>query len=273
MARFASGWVKFYRETVDGDIGQRPFLLGLFVKLLLWANWKPSDAMFMGERIKLQPGQLLTGLRDLSPDVEEDPYLHRVRNALEYLEKRGTITQATSNRGRLITICNWSEYQVSEDVERNSIAIQTQTESNLSANAPQLSKEGKKERKKETNTPLPPKGLQAIWNEHCGNLPKAESLNPDRERQAKARTRENGDPAYWVGIVRAIAANPFCRGTNDRGWVANFDYLLRPRTHVQISERLKAGPPGARPVDDSYEREYAAAVKLAEDDARAKGIL
>lgn len=149
MARFESGWIKFYRETVNGDIGARPFLLGLFVRLLLWANWKESSAIFKGERIKVQAGQVLTGLRELSPDVEEDPYLHKVRNALDYLEKRGTITQLTSNRGRLITICNWASYQGQDGDDCNLSAIQAQTESNLSANAPQLSEEVKKRRKKE----------------------------------------------------------------------------------------------------------------------------
>jgi hypothetical protein len=110
---------------------------------------------------------------------------------------------------------------------------------------------------KKQNTPLPPKGLQAIWNQHCGGLPQAETLNRDRERQAKARLTENGDPAYWERIVRAIAANPFCRGDNDRSWVATFDYLLRPKTHVSISEKLNAGV-GRQPEDEAtrYLKEY-----------------
>jgi hypothetical protein len=113
MGRFNNGWVKIYKEMADGDIGKRGnFTLGLLVRLLCMANWRDGSEPLAGQRVTLLPGQLATGLRELSPDVEEDPYLHRVRTALNYLVKRGTITQATSNHGRIITICNWDEYQV-----------------------------------------------------------------------------------------------------------------------------------------------------------------
>ena len=125
-----------------------------------------------------------------------------------------------------------------------------------------------------SNTPLPPKGLQAIWNAHCGKLPQAETLNRDRERQAKARLAERGDPAYWEGIVKAIAANPFCRGENDRGWVATFDYLLRPKTHVSVSERMKASPQKIIADDEAaYQAELAQLRREAEEDARARGLI
>lgn len=166
MARFNGGWIKLYREAFEGDLGDSPFLLGIFIKLLVWANWKESSAKFKGERIKLQPGQLLTGLRELSPDKEEDPYLHRVRNALAYLEKRGTIAQAASNQGRLITICNWSEYQTGADEPSKQSASEAQADRKQSANAPQLSEEEKKEERRERGDGFTPENLaeaEATW--------------------------------------------------------------------------------------------------------------
>lgn len=150
MARFSNGWVKLYHEAIDGDIGDDPFVLGTFAKLLIWANWKEGSAKFDGKRVTLSPGQLITGLRELSPDVELDPYLHRIRRALTYLMERGTITQQTSNRGRLITICNWDKYQGRDSITRNETASQEQAARKQTANRPQLSKEYKKE--ENTNT-------------------------------------------------------------------------------------------------------------------------
>lgn len=154
MARFTNGWIKFYHSAIEGDIGQRPFTLGLFVKLLLWANWKDGSALFCGRRVTLLPGQLITGLRELSPDTSLDPYLHRVRHSLEYLVARGTISQEIGNQGRLITICNWTKYQGGQDCESKQSANEAQTESNRGANEAQLSKDSKKEEgRKKKNTP------------------------------------------------------------------------------------------------------------------------
>ena len=148
--RFDRGWVKIHRKVVEEDIGQRGnFTLGLFVRLIRMANWKEGNVLFAGKRIALKPGQIVTGLRELSPDKDDDPYLHRVRSALHYLEQRGTIAQAISNQGRLITICNWDEYQCREEEPRKQPASEAQADRKQTASEAQLSKEGKKERREE----------------------------------------------------------------------------------------------------------------------------
>lgn len=146
MSRFGVGWVKVYREILSGDMATRdPFILGVFVKLLLMANRYESNVMFGGKQITLKPGQLVTGLRDLSPDKEADPYLHRVRNALRYLDLRASIEQATSNQGRLITICKWDEFQSLDDDASKQRASNAQAERKQSASRAQLNGEYKKE--------------------------------------------------------------------------------------------------------------------------------
>lgn len=98
-----------------------------------------------------------------------------------------------------------------------------------------------------------PDVLLDIWNSNCGSLPKAESLNSERRRKAAARWGEQPDPEYWTGIVRRIASSAFCLGESPSGWRANFDFLLKPATHVRTREgqydrkssRGRAAPVGA----------------------------
>lgn len=145
MARFDGGWVKVHRRVVEEDIGQRGnFTLGLFVRLLRMANWRDGSSLLGRQRVRLKPGQIATSLRELSPDIDEDPHLNRVRNALAYLEKRGTIAQESNNQGRLITVLNWDTYQFSEaDPTGEPQANHRQT-----TGGPQHSEEDKKERSK-----------------------------------------------------------------------------------------------------------------------------
>lgn len=93
---------------------------------------------------------------------------------------------------------------------------------------------------------MSPRRLMEIWNEHRGSLPECKSISPDRMRHAKARCADQPDEAMWITTVKAIASDPFCRGQNDRGWRADFDYLLRPNTWVKAAEG-RYGPRGSPP--------------------------
>lgn len=88
--------------------------------------------------------------------------------------------------------------------------------------------------------PFGPAHLQAVWNEHCGSLPRCNALNKSRLARARARINETppeADPwEYWRLVVKAIASSGFHRGDNDRGWRASFDYLIKSDTHLKAHE-------------------------------------
>lgn len=228
MARFTSGWVKVHRKVVEEDIGQRGnFTLGLFVRLLRMANWRDGNAPVGGQRVKLVPGQLATGLRELSPNIEEDPYLHRVRNALGYLEKRGTITQATSNQGRIITICNWDEYQFSDSEVASDPASEAQAERKQGASGAQHIEEVKKLRREEIYSCV------EIWGATLARMEIQKSATLDEgeiarliQRHGLEKTKlallgagfeassENYDPAKNVSIRRLGKPDTFEKFVN-----------------------------------------------------------
>jgi hypothetical protein len=81
-----------------------------------------------------------------------------------------------------------------------------------------------------------PDELLDLWNENCGPLPKAQKLTNVRKKSAKARLHEKPDLEYWKSVIKTLATSPFTSGTNDRGWLANIDFMLRPDTHVKVSE-------------------------------------
>ena len=81
-----------------------------------------------------------------------------------------------------------------------------------------------------------PADLMALWNREAHkDLPKAKGLSPGREKSCRARLRERPLDT-WIEIINRINASAFCRGENDRGWKASFDWLLRPDTAFRVSE-------------------------------------
>lgn len=104
----------------------------------------------------------------------------------------------------------------------------------------------KKERKKRESGPmvgtLPL--LAQIWNDIMGSANDGAPFQQvslvtaggTRDRALQARWKENSDPTFWGQVIFKIKASGFCRGGNDRKWVANFDWLLKPDTAAKVIE-------------------------------------
>jgi uncharacterized protein YdaU (DUF1376 family) len=75
------------------------------------------------------------------------------------------------------------------------------------------------------------------WNSLAGDrgLAKIVKLTENRRRQIKARIREY-DAEDWSTAMAAIYNSKFLCGENDRGWKADFDFLLQPKSFVKLIE-------------------------------------
>lgn len=115
MARFDSGYIKFYRRAVTEDIGWSGVQLAVWVTLLCWASRFESKIRWTGGQRTIPPGTIVTAIRDLASRLGFSK--DAVARALRALSERGSIRIESATRGTLITICNWAEYQQSgEDV-------------------------------------------------------------------------------------------------------------------------------------------------------------
>ena len=92
-----------------------------------------------------------------------------------------------------------------------------------------------KERLKNNNN-LTPQLLASIWNVNKPTCLPAVilPLNQSRIKKALPAIRERNDPKFWEDLVLSIADTPFLLGGNDRGWRADFDFMLK--SYDKISE-------------------------------------
>lgn len=105
-----------------------------------------------------------------------------------------------------------------------------------------------------------PIALLKLWNQTADPaLPKAQDMTEARTKHAKARLSERPDMAVWLAVVQRINASDFCRGINDRGWVATFDWLLQADVALKVLEgkydnRGKGPPVRDKPTEyaDGY---------------------
>ena len=84
---------------------------------------------------------------------------------------------------------------------------------------------------------ITPEVVVEAWNDLADDagLARVAKLTPQRRKQVIARLKEY-PPEDWSKALTAIYNSKFLRGENDRGWKANFDFLLQPSSFVKLIE-------------------------------------
>lgn len=112
------GYIKLHRKILENPIVCKDSdYLAVWIYLLLNATHKEIPTIFKGQKIILQPGQLITGRKVIAEkfNISES----KVQRILKSLKIEQQIEQQTSNKNSLISIINWNEYQKNEQqIER-----------------------------------------------------------------------------------------------------------------------------------------------------------
>jgi hypothetical protein len=75
----------------------------------------------------------------------------------------------------------------------------------------------------------------AIFNSVCNKLPAVQKLTPQRKSSLKNRISEVG--LKGIGdVFQKVSLSNFLTGENDRGWTADFDWILKPANFQKILE-------------------------------------
>jgi flagellar motor switch/type III secretory pathway protein FliN len=108
----SDGWVKIYRKLQDKGYYTKPEYTLLWLHFLFKASHQETEFLFNDKIIHLQPGQFITGRKKLSEEtgIEES----KVERICKVFKNEQQIEQQTFTKYRIITICNWTEYQGSE---------------------------------------------------------------------------------------------------------------------------------------------------------------
>jgi hypothetical protein len=67
------------------------------------------------------------------------------------------------------------------------------------------------------------------------NVHTPHQLSKDRRTKIAARLSESGFEKWQLACAK-VAASDFCNGQNDRGWIANLDFLLHPSSFNKLIE-------------------------------------
>lgn len=106
------GFIYLHRKLLENPICQKPEYFTVWITLLLKASYTENEVIWNGSLLKLKPGQFITGRKKLSKELHINEY--KIERILKYLENAQQITQQTFTKFRIISIVNWSKYQLKD---------------------------------------------------------------------------------------------------------------------------------------------------------------
>lgn len=83
-------------------------------------------------------------------------------------------------------------------------------------------------------------------------LAQVQKLHDTRKAKLLARLKDCGGLEGWAEALRKVKASPFLTGQNDRGWRADFDFLMRESSFTKLMEGAYDGRPGGGGGGDGF---------------------
>jgi|GEM_PF-2987034 len=93
-----------------------------------------------------------------------------------------------------------------------------------------------------------------LFNSMCPNLPSVQKLTPQRTAALKNRIQEVGLSGLG-DVFQKVSSSSFLNGENDKGWQADFDWILKPANFQKIIEGKYGNRNSSSKQSDSQVRE------------------
>jgi hypothetical protein len=234
------GWIRLHRKIQDWELYfSEPFTkTHAWIDLLIMANHETTTFFVRGIPITIERGQVARSEESLAKRWKWSR--DKVRRFLEWLKTRQQIIQQKSFIINIVTIKNYLRYQETIQQTRQQTRQQNSEDTSIHAafEAPKNVKECNKNKRILSSSDddfLTP--LSTLWNSTATKLPKVRSIPKSRKTKEAIRLREHPDLGWWKVVFEKVNHSDFLCGVNDRGWKADYDWIMKSDTHsVQIME-------------------------------------
>lgn len=261
-----SGFIALHREAFDHHMLRDADRFRAWFWLVANAAWEPTRVRIKGETVTLERGELSFSVRFLADawgwsKSRVDRFIADLRDEgmIETRSKNGTSAGHAAGQGQsIICICNYGKYQDPQTRGRDNDKAKSGTKSGQQRDNSGTNKnKGTREQEE-----LPPNGggktdvlplpLEPIeddpdlitqaeviegWNTIAARhgLARIAKLTEARKRKL-ALQRKRFTVPEWVSVWAKIEQSPFLKGSNDRGWRCDFDFVLSEANFTKILE-------------------------------------
>jgi len=190
-----NGWIKAHRKLIDWEWYDDSKLVHLYLHCLLKANHKPKK----WRGVTIESGQFITSYQSLSDQLPLS--VQQIRTAINKLKSTGEITVKKTNKYSMISITNWSDYQLINTQDNKQVTDNQQT-SNKQVTTNKNEKNDKKKTKGFIKPTIPE--IKAYFAEKQYNLDADEFFN---HYEANGWMRGKTKIVSWKACARTWLKN------------------------------------------------------------------
>lgn len=243
-----NGWIKLHRKVLDWEWYDTPGMFHLFFHLLVSAN--VEDKRWRGKVIRR--GEFVTSYESLALKMKCS--VRNIRTRLSRLKSTNEITIKSTNQYSIITICNYDKYQITEsqsDTQNDKQSDKRPTNDRQTTDK-QLTttKEYKNIRinkeeniiinnniKEESQNSVNFDEIREFFNRTMTGrmIPKIKTIDDRRKSWIMARLKTFSLDDLYEAFTKA-SESTFLNGDNQRGFIATFDWIVRPTNFPKILE-------------------------------------
>jgi hypothetical protein len=114
------GWIRLAREIVEKPVFQNPDILKVWIWCLLKATHKGKIETVGKQKIPLEPGQFIFGRFKAAEELRMKPTT--IRDHMYWLRDNQSIYIKSATKYSLVTIINWTVFQVEDKKSATKIA-------------------------------------------------------------------------------------------------------------------------------------------------------
>lgn len=209
-----NGHIKIERKILEWEWYKNINTKVVFLHMLLKANWK--DTKIEGKTIPR--GSFISSIKNIS--FETALTENEVRCAIKHLKSTGEITSKSTNKYTVFTIKNYASYQSNNEQmdKRNTSKSQT-------INKLLTTNEERKEKEEISRSDY--SEIVSLYNSICKSYPKVMKLSERRKKIIAARINQGFSIDDFERLFNFAESSSFLKGSNDRNWTADFDWLIK----------------------------------------------
>lgn len=204
------------------------------------ARWKPTRVSICGKTVELQRGELSHSIRFLA---ERWGWGKGVVERFIGRLKTETLIKTRNETGQLIiSICGYDEMQAVPNVDGTASETRNETPPGQQQDSTGTKKNQSNQRNEGNSSLviLTDDAFEAVeaWNEMAERhgLPRVSRLTDARRQKLRQRLSDAGGMDGWRHALGKLAAAKWMHGENDRGWKADFDFMLQQKSFTRLME-------------------------------------
>lgn len=166
---------------------------------------------------------------------EEDNGILRISNLHEMVGSESANREAIKKRQQRLKKKIQENQNILEDKQRTNCLTENRDESLENIEDEEPIKEQKKESTKARKKPINYQQIVDKYNEICVSFPKVIKISSNRKEAISARLNVYSVDEIIRAFEKAEESN-FLKGSNDRNWKADFDWIMSDRNIVKVLE-------------------------------------